>query len=300
MFETVRRWLKQLFRISEEQSLPTRRSPRTESSRRRIAKSVAYPFTWHIPTEPNVTRSEVPESDKRRDRVFGDVALIEFRNALELVAGYCRAASHVVVFAMGGLACIDFITQRNGAEAALNLAPFREKYHVFGGLNWKRTEAQNKAAFRTWLESLPPNSAVVLFDTGRVGNAAGQLLKFLGHCKNSLHGPLTFQIIVLGQRDRHNGKDHQIIEMRKQMISVIRDVYRIDDVITEDALRLAGAAKLDQRWGLKPTWVSGGIRIRRTDGVLIPIASASIGPAFVQSLINGFDKLYGTLPDSAE
>src|ERR1035441_678510 len=36
------------------------------------------------------------------------------------------------------------LTQRNGAETAPNLKPFREKYNVFGGLNWRSSGAENK------------------------------------------------------------------------------------------------------------------------------------------------------------
>ena len=73
-------------------------------------------------------------------------------------------------------------------------------------------------------------------------------------------------------------------------------MYIACDVITEDALRLAGGGENRRNGRPANHFGEGNIKVRRADGVLTGIASASIGPAFVQSLIKGFDKLYTLCP----
>jgi hypothetical protein len=265
----------------------------------RIKSRHQRPYSLHLPAHRTLERLDAPpESDRRRTRVLNVRDIVEFRDALNLVTRYCEYATHVAAFAMGGLACIEYIARAAGAGTAASLQPFLEKFHVFGGLNWIHGGSENKNHFDRWIRAVAPGSSVILFDTGRVGNAAGQLLNRMHYLRNSPEGlpdRLTVQIIVLGERARPNGKDHWQKDFHGPALTLIRDVYRVADVITEDALRLAGYTKLGELGALQPVWVQGHLDLRRGDGSITRMSSASIGPAFVNEMLSNFAHLNQTI-----
>jgi hypothetical protein len=213
-------------------------------------------------------------------------------------------SSQVATFALGGLGPLHYILERLGAFSTHveDLPYFQSKFHVFGGLNWNGHQDKNKQLFLEWLAGLSPGTQLLLIDTGRDGSAAGTLFNFIKENSATIPGPITIQILVIGQIDRARpNSDHGVHEFGPEggRVTVTKDVIRISDTATEDAIYLAGYMKSCDALGLDPINVIGGFKIILEDGQTAEVGSGTTAQAFINILAYKLE-LISVIPERAD
>ncbi len=263
----------------------------------KVTRRLSYPYTLHFDVNDVLkSNAAMPQGDLRCYHTFKRTDLRQFRDALDLVVGICRMADLVGMFAMGGMAPLVYMLERLGAyqvQVPSKIQRFTEKFHVFGGLNWTATGDENKRRFLEWIQSAPPGSQVLLFDTGKVGNAAGQVFNLLKQQRRQLPKPLTIQVIVIGQNDRVLPTDHAAHEYGElpERLSLIKDIVRVPDTATEDALYLAGYEKSRDALCLDPINVRGSFLVELENGEVAIVSSLTTGQAFISLLTKHLETL---------
>lgn len=162
----------------------------------------------------------------------------------------------VVTFALGGVFPLDYMVKVL-SESGQTVRD--EKFHLFAGLNWRGLPFDPKARFIDWIDTLPDEESIILFDTGNVGNAGGQLWNLLiRHYKEDYLGTAQVNLIIniyviVTNPDAIDRPQTQVISKGGKKLCLSLHFLNVQGNPFEDAVHFIGYERLQ----------SSGVMVRK-------------------------------------
>jgi hypothetical protein len=263
-----------------------------------IKKSMSYPYKIHFKVETEFridkaasafARKNVLKNGRVKTVVLKAENIRGLRKRMHRVLKNGEASNFVATFAVGGIFPLNFIArclEKCGSPMILG------KYHLFAGLNWSIDGFDPKQVFLSWLDSLPSESQIVLFDTGNYGNAGGQLFNLIkDHYRNgNPPNSLTVHILIIATKNGKRDKTKRIKSGNGNEATVDLKFLWVTDNPFEDAVHFIGYESLRPSGEMKPQKFSGRILVQfktHKSG----LASADIAAAFMDLFVNRLEYL---------
>lgn len=266
----------------------------TKNLRIQVTRGFRMMYTMHLKA-----RSQVP-------RVFQSIQkLTMFKVTASEILGLRtvyddlirRSTSHdfIATTALGGVPGLlhiiesieDHYRPDDINEWSLFYEQLRSRFHLFPGLLWSDTSAEADQMF-AWLQSLPPGSSVLLFDTGTDGNGVRRMSNCVRErlTTDHLFGP--DQITIIGVVDGNNErqkKERVSLTHRSGQVKLTVDYHHVPKVLTEDCQHLLGYDSLRREMMYQSLRSNAVIELVSDDGQHIQAVGAMSGASALRRLI---------------
>lgn len=256
--------------------------------------STCFPYVHHFPQPHKVKKVKQGFQVAGRDLVVAgkvlrplkESTLRSLREQLEALLDLAKSADYVATFALGGLVPLNYLVRRLEVE---KLSHEREKFHLFAGLDWRAKKYNVEARFLLWLDDLPDDSHVLIFDTGSVGNAAGRIRNAIA--KQYRDGKpmrnLTITVAVVAVASTIGDEKPRTIRSIRtgRVVSISSGFLRVPSTDFEDALYLQGYQSLRDEGRVSSIAVGGSFMVEFDDGNRSAVASADTAGAFLKLLL---------------
>lgn len=230
--------------------------------------SKTKPYTAHLEVDLTPT-VDTDSFSFTREGVFRDgkatiplplTVVTALKSALQALWSEAAGYDYVATFALGGVFPLEYMVAMNEKSGGTGQM---DKFHLFPGLGWEGMSFDPKERFIKWLDSLPENSRVLLFDTGHMGKAGGELRNLIkdhyqsdkfGKPKNSIN--VAIRVIAA----RPNSKEGAMTFSSENGNSANVDLkfLMVEDNPFEDAFNFIGFESLRTLVTIKSLRVLGG------------------------------------------
>ncbi len=256
--------------------------------------SSAFPYIHHFPRPRNVKKVKQGFQVVGRDLVVAgrvlqplkEDTLRSLRQALENLLDLAKSADYIATFALGGLVPLHYLVRRIEQSG---IPHDRERFHLFAGLDWRAKKYNVEARFLLWLDDLPDESHILIFDTGSVGNAAGRIRRAIakqyrdGKPKKSLI--ITVAVVAVASEIKDEKPRTTRSVRTGKTVSVSSGFLRVLANDFEDSLYLQGYLSLREGGKVAAIAVEGLFMVEFSDGNRSGVASADTAGAFLKLLL---------------
>ena len=221
--------------------------------------------------------------------------LRQVRDAYHSLEGFAADVDHVATFALGGLAALLWLVDRQGYPHPDDAEQFVErmnsKYHLFGGLSWEGGAGKKATRmFVDWLSTIEPGRRVVLFDTTRKGNATNCLFRVLQEAQRlgRIQTGVQLKVVALAERTVPEVRRATRLSLhgRSGNANATVDWLFVDNIVTEDRERLIGYQSLRKVFSLQSVWACGIVYVTGRDGRVVQVLGTSNAAVDIDTLID--------------
>ena len=221
--------------------------------------------------------------------------IIGLRTIYETLVRLAKDHDHIATTALGGvpglLHLLEYAEKNEKPENNAEWGPFydglRRKHHLFPGLLWSDTDRESELLF-SWMQMLPTDSSLLLFDTGSVGNGARRLLKVVTErcSKDTSLGPNTITIVgVVDSQQSFQKAEDVWLPQSCGRTRVVLNYHHVPRMLSEDCLELLGFESIRRERMYRSVNASAVIEIVSDSGEHIQSLAAMSGASAVRRLI---------------